>query len=35
MFQTGVQDAIRSLQAVSIENREDFFFALARDPLFQ
>ena len=28
VFQTGVQDAIRSLQAVSIGNREDFFFAL-------
>ena len=28
MFQTGVRDAIRSLRAVSIENREDFFFAL-------
>ncbi|MCJ7810402.1 MAG: hypothetical protein MUP26_09095, partial [Desulfobulbaceae bacterium] len=28
MFQTGVQDAIRSLRAVSIENRDDFFFSL-------
>ena len=28
VFQTGVQDAIRSLRAVSIENRDDFFFSL-------
>ena len=28
VFQTGIQDAIRSLQVVSIENRDDFFFSL-------
>ncbi len=28
MFQTGVQDAIRSLQAICIENRADFFSSL-------
>ena len=28
VFQTGIQDAVRSLQAVSIENRDDFFFSL-------
>ena len=28
VFQTGIQDAVRSLRVVSIENRDDFFFAL-------